>query len=118
MCIVKRKIKANGKLYNIRVSTYPRSKRMRLSYENNKEKHDITINLNDVYLPQEDITIDPYIDSGVFKSLKKARIIRDICGAFFDSYVEIPIVTLNMGILRKYDNEGVSRHLRKVSDYE
>lgn len=96
------------------VSTY-NNNRIRLSYINNKERHDLTINLEDVYLDDGRVFLDPVVKKdGILKELKKKRIIKDICGVINYNYTDIPIAILNMGILRKYDNAGVNNHLQKV----
>ena len=110
----KKKIKLSKGYYNIIVSTY-NNNRIRLSYINNKERHDLTINLEDVYLDDGRVFLDPIVKKdGILKELKKKRIIKDICGVINYNYTDIPIVILNMGILRKYDNAGVNNHLQKV----
>lgn len=110
----KKKIKLGKGYYNIIVSTYNNS-RIRLSYINNKERHDLTINLEDVYLDDGRVFLDPVVKKdGILKELKKKRIIKDICGVINYNYTDIPIAILNMGILRKYDNAGVNNHLQKV----
>ena len=110
----KKKIKLGKGYYNIIVSTY-NNNRIRLSYINNKERHDLTINLEDVYLDYDRVFLDPIVkNDGILKDLKKKRIIKDICGIINYNYMDIPIATLNMGILRKYDNMGVNNHLQKV----
>lgn len=110
----KKKIKLGKGYYNIIVNTY-NNNRIRLSYINNKERHDLTINLEDVYLDDGRVFLDPVVKKdGILKELKKKRIIKDICGVINYNYIDIPIATLNMGILRKYDNAGVNNHLQKV----
>ena len=110
----KKKIKLSKGYYNIIVSTY-NNNRIRLSYINNKERHDLTINLEDVYLDDGRVFLDPVVKKdGILKKLKKKRIIKDICGVINYNYKDIPIAILNMGILRKYDNAGVNNHLQKV----
>lgn len=52
------------------------------------------------------------------KQLKKSRIIKDICGIINYNYVDVPIATLNMGILRSYDYSGVNKHLNEVKNHE
>lgn len=109
----KKKIKLGKGYYNIIVNTY-NNNRIRLSYINNKERHDFTINLEDVYLDDGRVFLDPVVKKdGILKELKKKRIIKDICGVINYNYIDIPIATLNMGILRKYDNTGVNNHLQK-----
>ncbi len=111
----KRKIKINNKLYRIIVDTYPNN-RICLKCQNKNEEHDLTINLEDAFINDGHVFLDPKVkNNGVLKELKKKRIIKDICGVINYQYVDIPIATLNMGILRKYDNEGVNKHLIKVT---
>ena len=70
MIIRRKKIKLNGKNYNIGVYTY-HNNRIRLRYENNVECHDITLNLNDIYLDKGKVVLDPYIiKNGLMKVLK------------------------------------------------
>lgn len=110
----KKKIKLGKGYYNIIVNTY-NNNRIRLSYINNKERHDLTINLEDVYLDDGRVFLDPVVKKdGILTELKKKRIIKDICGVINYNYMDIPIATLNMGILRKYDNMGVNNYLQKV----
>lgn len=52
------------------------------------------------------------------KVLRKNRIIKDICGVINYNYVDIPVATLNMGVLRKYDNNGVEKHIDEVAKHE
>ena len=111
----KRKIKINNKLYRIIVDTYPNN-RICLKCQNRNEEHDLTINLEDAFINDGHVFLDPKVkNNGMLKELKKKRIIKDICGVINYQYVDIPIATLNMGILRKYDNEGVNKHLIKVT---
>lgn len=111
----KRKIKINNKLYRIIVDTYPNN-RICLKCQNKNEEYDLTINLEDAFINDGHVFLDPKVkNNGVLKELKKKRIIKDICGVINYQYVDIPIATLNMGILRKYDNEGVNKHLIKVT---
>jgi len=118
MIIRRKKIKLNNNTYHIGVYTYHNG-RIRLRYENNKECHDITLNLEDTYLDKGKVFLDPFIKTnGLMKVLRKSRIIRDICGVINYNYVDIPIATLNMGILRQYDSVGVEKHLSKVATYE
>ena len=116
--IHRKKIKLNDKTFFISVYTYYNN-RIHLKYENSVESHDITLNLKDVYIDNDKVLIDPNIEKiGLLKQLKKARIIREICGSFNYNYVEIPVAILNMGILRQYDNIGVSNHLKRGLSYE
>ncbi len=118
MIIRRKKIKLNNTNYHISVYTYHNG-RIKLKYENNKESHDITLNLEDTYLDKGKVFLDPFIkNNGLMKVLRKNRIIRDICGVVNYNYVDIPVATLNMGILRQYDNDGVEKHICEVSQYE
>lgn len=75
---------------------------------------DVTINI-DVYLDNSHVFINPAIKhNGLLKELKKKRIIKEINDSIFYNNLEIPIATLNMGIIRKYDNKGVNNHFNKV----
>ena len=63
----KKKIKLGKGYYNIIVSTY-NNNRIRLSYINNKERHDLTINLEDVYLDDDRVFLDPIVkNDGILK---------------------------------------------------
>lgn len=118
MSIRKKRIKLNGKNYNIGVYTYSNN-RIRLKYENDTESHDITVNLDDSYIDNGKIFLDPFIkNNGILKELKKKRIIKEICGSFYHNGIEIPIASLNMGILREYDYYGVFNHFDKVGKNE
>ena len=113
MIIGRKKIKLNNKVFNISVYTYYNN-RIRLKYENKKESHDITLDLKDVYIDNSKVFLDPFIkQNGIYKALKKARIIREICGFINYNNIDVPIAILNMGILRKYDYDGVNNYLRK-----
>lgn len=118
MIIRRKTIKLKGKNYYIGVYTYFNN-RIRLRYENSIESHEITLNLEDVYLDKGKVVLDPYIEKiGLLKVLKKARIIKEICGTLNYNYVEVPVAILNMGILRRYDYDGVNKHLLKVASHE
>ena len=89
-----------------------------MKYENSTECHDITLNLEDTYLDDGKVFLDPFIkNNGLLKQLKKKRIIREICGCMNYNYVDIPVAILNMGILRQYDYDGVNKHIEKVCCY-
>ena len=78
MIIHRKKIKFKNNTYHIGVYTYHNG-RIRLKYENNKESHDITINLEDTYLDKGKVFLDPFIkNNGLMKVLRKNRIIKDI----------------------------------------
>lgn len=113
--IGRKRIKLKGKNYFISVYTYYNN-RIRLKYETNKESHDITLDLKDTYLDNANkVFLDPFIMSnGLYKQLKKTRIIREICGSTNYNYVEVPIAILNLGILRQYDANGLKKHVEKV----
>ena len=56
---------------------------MRLKYQNKKESHDITLNLN-TYIDNIHVFLDPAIEkNGILKQLKKKRIIKEITGYIF-----------------------------------
>lgn len=117
MLIKRKKIKLKGKQFHIGVYTYANN-RLRLKYENATESHDITLDLSDMYLDDGKVFLDPLIkNNGLLKELKKKRIIREICGTINYNYVDIPIATINMGILRQYDYDGVNNHINKVMSY-
>lgn len=117
MIINKKKIKLFNKYYYIKVSTYP-NKRLCIKLKNKNEEHNLTLDLKDEYLEQGRVFLDPLIkNNGVLKELIKLRIIRGICSVINYNYVDIPVATLNIGILRKYDNDGVERHFEIVNGY-
>lgn len=94
--------------------TYP-NKRMCLSLRNKNDIKEITINLNDAYLDKGHIFLDPNVkDNGILKSLKKSRIIKKITGMSYYDYVAIPIVIVNMGILKQYDYKGVIKYMEII----
>lgn len=85
--------------------------RLRLKYENKTESHDITLNLEDSYIDEGKVFLDPFITkNGFINVLKKYRIIREITGMGFYNYVEVPIAKINMGKLREFDSMGVRKH--------
>ena len=89
---------------------------MRLKYENDTESHDITLNLEDVYLDNNKVFLDPYIkNNGLLKVLKKKKIIKEINGCINYNYTNVPIAILNMGILKKYDFDGVRKYLDRIN---
>lgn len=117
MIINKKKIKLFNKYYYIKVSTYP-NKRLCIKLKNKNEEHNLTLDLKDEYLEQGRVFLDPLIkNNGVLKELIKLRIIREVCSVINYNYVDIPIATLNIGILRKYDNDGVEKHFEIVNGY-
>ena len=114
--LIGKKVKFNNKLYNIKVYTYSNG-RIRLRYENKSESHEITINLEDSYIDDGKVFLDPFIlKNGFIHVLKKYRIIKDITGMGFYNYIEVPIAKLNMGKLREFDNYGVKKHLSESMD--
>ena len=122
MYISKKRIKLFNNYYNIKVGTYDNN-RLSIHLINKNEKHNVTLNLKDEYLEEGRVFLDPLIkDNGVLKELIKLKIIREVCSVINYNYVDIPIATLNIGILRKYDNEGVEKHFElitsKRSSYE
>lgn len=118
LCINKRKkIKLNGTYYTVKVDTYA-NHRIRIQLVGKSNTKDLTIDLQDEYLENGKVFLDPFIKkNSALKDLRKTRIIREICGVLNYNYVDIPIAVLNMGILRKYDNTGVTNHLSKINQY-
>lgn len=113
---IRKKIKCNGKLYNISVHTYNNG-RVKLKYENKNESHELTINLEDAYLEDGNIFLDPIVmKNGFLNALKKQKVIKEIKGMFNYNYVEIPVVKLNIGKLRELDYIGVSKHFEDKED--
>lgn len=118
MIIRRKRIKINNKNFNISVFIYDNN-RIGLKYENHTESHDITLNLEDTYLDDGKVLLDPFIkNNGLLRQLKKARIIKEICGSINYNYVDIPVARLNMGILKQYDYNGVTKFLEKVVYHE
>ena len=113
--IIRKKIKFNGKQYNISVYRYYNGK-IKLKYENKTECHDITLNLDDVYLIDGKVLLDPFIEKiGLIKVLIKNRIIRDVTSINYD-YIDIPTAKVNMGILKQYDRKGVYEYLNNKEE--
>lgn len=113
---IRKKIKFKGKHYYIGVYTYDNG-RLRLKYENKNESHDFTLNLDDAYIEEGKVFLDPIVlKDGFINILKKNRIIREVTGIEYYNYVEIPIAKINMGILREFDNYGVKKHLSERMD--
>lgn len=112
---IRKKIKFNGKLYNISVYKYYNGK-IRLKYESKTESHDITLSLDDIYLIDNKVLLDPFIEkNGLIKVLIKNRIIRDVTSINYD-YIEIPTAKINMGILKQYDRKGISKYLNNKEE--
>lgn len=112
MIINKKKIKLFNTYYYIQVGTYDNN-RLSIHLVNKNEKHNITLNLKDEYIEDGRVFLDPLIkDNGVLKELIKLKIIREVCSVINYNYVDIPIATFNIGILRKYDPEGVEKHFQ------
>jgi hypothetical protein len=87
-----------------------------LKIENKTECHDITLDLKDAYLENGHILLDPIVTrNGLMKILKKTRIIRSVCGLMNYGYVPVPVAKVNMGILKQYDLNGVTKHLETIS---
>lgn len=106
-------IKINKKNFNIKVKNYNNG-RMKLIYTNHDEMYEITLDLPDIYLEDGKVFLDPECKkNGVLKALKKTRIIREICEIFNYNYVDIMVVKVNLGVLRKYDNKGVNEYMRR-----
>lgn len=85
---------------------------MRLKYYSKSESHDLTIDLKDSYIEDDKVFLDPFVvKSGFINVFKKTRIIRCITGISYYNYVEVPVAKINMGILRKYDKNGVKNYL-------
>ena len=85
---------------------------MSLKYYNKSESHDLTMDLKDSYIEDDKVFLDPFVvKSGFINVLKKTRIIRCITSISYYNYVEVPVAKINMGILRKYDKNGVENYL-------
>lgn len=102
-------------MYNISVYKYYNGK-IRLKYESKTESHDITLSLDDIYLIDNKVLLDPFIEkNGLIKVLIKNRIIRDVTSINYD-YIEIPTAKINMGILKQYDRKGISKYLNNKEE--
>lgn len=100
-------------MYNISVYSYDNG-RIRIKYENQKESHDLTLNLKDVYLEDSKVFLDPFIQkNNLLKDLKKSKIIKEVNQIINYNYIDIPVATLNMGILRRYDSIGVNNYIKR-----
>lgn len=92
---------------------------MKLTISNRKEIKEITIDLDDAYLKDGHIFLNPEVkDNGIFKALKKSRIIREIDGTLCYDYTMIPIALTNNGILKTYDYSGVLNYLDFINNKE
>src|SRR5574344_2123551 len=102
MIISKRnKIKIKGKQFNISVLSY-NNKRIRLRYENKNEGHDITIDVNDAFIDDGCVFLNPAIEHN--------GVIKEFVGVYNYNYIDLPVAKLNMGILRKFDLKGIEKH--------
>ena len=108
-----RKLKYQNKIYYLKVGTYSNHRmRLYLSRINKPEIIELTIN-TDIKVYEGNILLDPAIfNLGIDKILKKAKIIRNLIISIGD----IPMASLNTGILRKYDARGLKIHLEMVGD--
>ena len=114
----RKKIKYAGTSYYITVLTYT-SNSMRLKIENDKESRDITVDIPDSFISNDMALLDPVVlNNGLFKTLKKARIIRWLTDYTELNSVPIPIVKININILKLYDYNGVYNHLNKIQEKE
>ena len=92
---------------------------MKLTISNRKEIKEITIDLDDAYLKDGHIFLNPEVkDNGILKVLKKSRIIREIDGTLCYDYTMIPIALTNNGILKTYDYSGVLNYLDFINNKE
>ena len=115
---IKNKILFNNSSFNIMVNIY-HSGRLRLKYTNDKESHDITLNIKDIYIKYDEIFIDPaVIKNKLFHLLIKEKIIRDITGTILYNNIEVPICAVNFKKLKKFDRVGVKRFLSRRDKYE
>ena len=114
----RKKLKYKNKLWNVKVSTY-KNKRICLILESKKDSIEITIDLNDAYLDNGRIFLDPAVkDNGILNVLRKSRIIKSITGMIYYDYLSVPVALLNMGILRSYDYNGVMEHFETINKEE
>ena len=118
MIITRKKIKLKDKCYFICVDTY-KNNRIRIKYKNASECHDINLDIEDVFIDRDKVILDPTLkNNGMLKVLKKCRIIIDIVGYINYNYIDLPVSVLNMGILKRYDYDGVMKHFEKVMNNE
>ena len=105
-------------MWSVDVSSY-KNNRLCLCLINKNERHEVTIDVNDLYLQKGHIFLAPETkDNGILNILKKSRIIKCITGINYYEYVSIPVALLNMGILRKYDYMGVMKYLDNMCKEE
>ncbi len=114
--IKRKKLKFDNEQFLISVYSYSNG-RLRLKIENNKESHDISMDLKDTILDNSSILIDPVVlQNGLINYLKKARIIKEMTSSINYGYTVIPIAKLNMQILRKYDSYGVTKYYERLEE--
>ena len=71
-----------------------------------------------MYMEKNEIVIDPIlIHNGLFHILIKEKIINDIAGEIDFKGTILPICTLNMNVLRKYDFAGVNIFMKRKGKY-
>ena len=110
---IQKKINYNKKLYRLIVSTYSNG-RICLELENNTSIYEITTDLPDVYCLDNLVFLNyNIVSNGILNILKKLKIVDKVVSTFHYDYAEIPIAKLNIGKIRKYDNNGVNQHLNK-----
>lgn len=91
--------------------------KIRLKYESKTESHDITLNLCDIYLVDDKVILDPFIEkNGLIKVLIKNKIIRNVTSINYD-YIDIPTAKINMGVLKQYDRKGVCKYLNNREEF-
>ena len=114
---MRKKLLFNNKSYSINVETYYNG-RIRLKYENNGEINDITINMKNIYIKRDYIIINPKaIDNNLFHILISNKIIDNIISSVDYNGRIVPVCSLNMGVLRKYDFAGVNKYLSRRKRY-
>ena len=100
--------------WNLEVSSYPNN-RLCLKIKSKNKEIEITTDLSDLYCDKEHIFINPDVNNnGLINTLKKYKIIREVVGVTTYNYHSILIATLNMGVLRKYDFNGVSEFISNL----
>lgn len=111
------KIFFKNQIINIYVETYYNG-RIRLMYGTENDKKNITLDLKKIYLTSDKVAINPEIvKNNLFHLLIKEKIIKNIVSSINYKGSEIPICSINLGILRKYDLVGVNKYLKRRGRY-
>lgn len=80
--------------------------------QNNNENYDITTNLENIYLKEGSIFLNPIIiEKNIFNALKKSRVIKELVDTITKDNQVVGIAKINLGIIKKYDSQGLRKHL-------